>query len=413
MARQTDRETVFAVETAPIVFGAGASKETGFHLRRLGVRRALLVSDPHIVEVGITERVRAAVAELGIDTEVYAAARVEPDEQSLLDVIAAAREGGYDGFVGVGGGSSIDTAKVAALFATHEGELLDYVNMPVGLGRPVPGPLLPLVAVPTTAGTGTEATAAAVVDLQHGGKNGISHRYLRPRVGIVDPLLTLDLPPMVTASCGLDVVCHAVESYTARPFTSRERTSPDERPTYQGSNPISDVWCRRAIEAGGRFLRRAVADGHDEEARTEMMLAATMAGVGFGNSGVHIPHACAYPIASLRHAWTPAGYPDPYPFVPHGFSVAVTGPAAFRFTEESHPERHREAARLLDGEDLSEAFAALLRDLGAPTSLAELGYGEADLPALAAETLRQERLLATSPRAVTQADVEGILRASL
>jgi alcohol dehydrogenase class IV len=407
-------ETVFSVETAPVVFGPGASQETGFHLRRLGVTRALLVSDPHVVEVGITERVRAAIAELGIETEVYGRARVEPDEGSLLDAIAAAREGGFDGFVGVGGGSSIDTAKVAALFATHGGELLDYVNRPVGLAKPPPGPLLPLVAVPTTAGTGSEATAVAVLDLPRlGGKNGISHRYLRPRVGIVDPLLTLDLPPAVTASCGLDVVCHAVESYTARPYTSRERTLPDERPTYQGSNPISDVWCRRAIEAGGRFLRRAVADGHDLEARTEMMLAATMAGIGFGNSGVHIPHACAYPVASLRHVWTPAGYPDAYPFVPHGFAVAVTAPASFRFTEEALPERHREAGRLLGGEDLAETFAALMRDVGAPTSLRELGYGEDDLPALAAETLRQERVLATSPRPVTQADVEGILRESL
>jgi hydroxyacid-oxoacid transhydrogenase len=409
----SEKESVFSIETAPIVFGPGASQETGFHLRRLGVRRAMLVSDPYIVEVGITERVRAAIAELGIDTEVYGKARVEPDEQSLLDVIAAAREGGYDGFVGIGGGSSVDTAKVAALFATHGGELLDYVNMPVGLGKPIPGPLLPLVAVPTTAGTGTEATAAAVMDLTRAGKNAISHRYLRPRIGIVDPLLTLDLPPMVTASCGLDVVCHAVESYTALPFTSRLRSSPDERPTYQGANPISDVWCRRAIEAGARFLRRAVADGGDEEARTEMMLASTMAGIGFGNSGVHIPHACSYPIASLRHAWTPSGYPNAYPFLPHGFSVAITAPAAFQFTEESGPERHREAANLLGGEDLAEAFAALLQDIGAPTSLAEIGYGEPDLPTLAAETLRQERLLATSPRAVTREDIEGILRASL
>jgi alcohol dehydrogenase class IV len=408
-----ETESVFSIETAPIVFGAGASRETGFHLRRLGVRRAMLVSDPYIVDIGITERVRVAIAELGIDTEVYGQARVEPDEQSLLDVIAAAREGGFDGFVGVGGGSSIDTAKVAALFATHEGELLDYVNMPAGLGKPVPGPLLPLVAVPTTAGTGSETTAAAVLDLPRAGKNAISHRFLRPRVGIVDPLLTLDLPPAVTASSGLDVVCHAIESYTALPFTSRRRTSPDERPTYQGANPISDGWCRRAIEAGGRFLRRAVADGHDEEARTEMMLASTVAGIGFGNSGVHIPHACSYPIASLRHAWTPSGYPNAHAFVPHGFAVAITAPAAFRFTEEANPERHREAAELLGGEDLAEAFESLMRDIGAPTSLAELGYGETDLPTLAAETLRQERLLATTPRAVTQADVEGILRASL
>ena len=133
-------ETVFTIESTPIVFGAGAATETGFHLRRLGVRRVMLVSDPHVVELGITERVRAAVAELGIDTEVFAGARVEPSEESALEAIAAARDGGFDGFVGVGGGSSLDTAKIAALVTTHGGELLDWVNRPIGEARPVPGP---------------------------------------------------------------------------------------------------------------------------------------------------------------------------------------------------------------------------------------------------------------------------------
>lgn len=407
------RETVFTVEATPIVFGPGAAAEAGYHLRRLGVRRALFVSDPHVHEVGITERVRAAVAELGIETEVFARAHVEPTEESVLEAIAAAREGGFDGFVGVGGGSSIDTAKMAALFATHGGELLDYVNRPIGEGKPPPGPLLPVVAVPTTAGTGSEATAVAVLDLAIGVKTGISHRHLRPRLGIVDPLLTLSLPPAVTASCGLDVVCHAVESYTARPFTSREKTSPDERPPYQGANPVSDIWCRKAIEAGGTYLRRAVADGSDLEARTEMMLAATLAGIGFGNAGVHIPHACSYPVASLRHTWTPSGYPDPYPFVPHGLAVAVTAPAAFRFTEAALPERHREAARLLGGEDLAETFAELMRDVGAPTSLRTLGYDESDVPALVQGALRQQRVLVSSPREAGAADLEQILRQSL
>jgi alcohol dehydrogenase class IV len=218
---------------------------------------------------------------------------------------------------------------------------------------------------------------------------------------------------MVTASCGLDVVCHAVESFTARPYTSRGRTSPDERPPYQGSNPISDMWARKAIEAGGRYLRRAVANGRDLEARSELSLAAAIAGIGFGNAGVQIPHALAYPIASLRHAWVPAGYPDPYPFVPHGFAVAVTAPAAFRFTEEALPERHREAARLLGGESLADAFAELMRDVGAPTSLATLGYEESDLPALAEGALRQQRVLATSPRPAGEAELLGILRESL
>ncbi len=409
-----ERETVFTVESVPIVFGPGAAAETGFHLRRLGVRRALLVSDPHVARIGITDRVRSAVAELGIETEVYANAHVEPTEPAVLDAIAAAREGGFDGFVGVGGGSSIDTAKAAALVATHGGDLLDYVNPPIGGGKPPPGPLLPLVAVPTTAGTGSETTAVAILDFPRlGVKTGIAHRHLRPRVGIVDPLLTLDLPPMVTAASGLDVVCHAVESFTARPYTSRERTAPDRRPTYQGSNPISDTWARAAIEAGGRYLRRAVADGHDLEARTELSLAATIAGIGFGNAGVQIPHALAYPIASLKHAWVPEGYPDPHPFVPHGFAVAVTAPACFRFTEQALPERHREAARLLGGERLAETFAGLMRDVGAPLSLSELGYEERDLAALAEGALRQQRILATSPRPVGEAELLGILRESL
>ena len=408
-------ETVFALETNPIVFGPGASQETGFHLRRFGVRRALLVSDPHVVGLGITERVRVAIAELGIETEIYGRARVEPSEESVLDAIEAAREGGYDGFVGVGGGSSIDTAKIAALFATHGGELLDYVNRPIGEAKPPPGPLLPIVAVPTTAGTGSEATGAAIVDFPRlGVKTGIAHRLLRPRVGIVDPLLTHDLPAAVTASAGLDVVCHAAESYTARPFGTREKTTPDERPLYQGANPISDLWCARALEIGGRYLRRAVDDGSDLEARSEMMLAATTAGIGFGNAGCHIPHACAYPIASLKHVWTPAGYPDPHPFVPHGFSVTVTAPAAFRFTEPALPERHREAARLLGGEDdLAATFESLMRDVGAPLTIGELGYGEDDLPALTEGAYKQQRLLVVSPREVAPPDLEAILRASL
>ncbi len=407
-------ETVFTVEATPIAFGIGASSETGFHLRRLGVRRALLVSDPHIVELGITERVRAAIAELGIETEVFGRVRVEPNEESVLDAIGAATEGGFDGFVGVGGGSSIDTAKIAALFATHGGTLLDYVNRPIGEAKPPPGPLLPVVAVPTTAGTGSEATSVAIIDFPRlGVKTGISHRHLRPRVGIIDPALTLELPAAVTASCGLDVVCHAAESYTARPFDSRERSSPDERPPYQGSNPVADIWSAKALENGGRYLRRAVHDGSDLEARSSMMLSATMAGVGFGSAGVHIPHACAYPIASLKHRWTPAGYPDPHPFVPHGFSVTVSAPAAFRFTEQASPERHREAARLLGGEDLAETVAELMRDVGAPLTLRELGYGEEDLPALAAGAAKQQRLLVVAPRAAGATELERILRDSL
>ena len=167
------KEAVFTVEATPIVYGPGAAGETGFHLARLGVTKALIVSDPHVASLGITQLVREAIGERDIATDVFAKARVEPNESSMLEAIAFAREGGYDGFVGVGGGSSIDTAKVAALFATHGGELLDYVNKPIGEAKAPPGPLLPLAAVPTTAGTGSEATSVAIIDFRAArGKDG-------------------------------------------------------------------------------------------------------------------------------------------------------------------------------------------------------------------------------------------------
>jgi hydroxyacid-oxoacid transhydrogenase len=408
-------ETIFTLDATSIVYGPGAADETGFHLRRLGVSRALVVSDPHIVSLGITERVLDVVTAAGIDAVVFDGVHVEPNEESALEAIGFARDGGFDGFVGVGGGSSIDTAKIAALFATHPGELLDYVNKPIGGGKPPPGPLLPVAAVPTTSGTGSEATSVAIVDFPRlGVKTGISHRELRPRLGIVDPLLTASLPAAVTASAGLDVVCHAAESYTTRPYTSRPRSSPAERPPYQGANPISDVWSGRALELGGRYLRRAVGDPTDTEARGAMMLAATLAGIGFGSAGVHVPHACAYPIASLKHEWTPPGYPGAEAFVPHGFSVALTAPAAFRLTDDALPERHAEAARLLglDG-SLADAMAELMADVGAPSSLRNIGYDDADLPALVDGALQQERLLVCAPRSVSRSDLERVFSESL
>ena len=195
-------------------------------------------------------------------------------------------------------------------------------------------------------------------------KTGISHRYLRPDQAIVDPDLARSLPAEVCASAGLDVVCHAAESFISRRYDTRDRPdSPDDRPPYQGSNPVADVWSQKALEYGGRFLRRAVADADDVEARGAMMLAASMAGVGFGSAGVHIPHACAYPIAGLKHAYQPPGYPDDHPFVPHGHSVIVTSPAAFRFTYEADPERHHRVAELLTGEpaDGPEALPEAIR----------------------------------------------------
>jgi alcohol dehydrogenase class IV len=417
-----DRETVFTLEATPVKYGPGAVEDAGWEAARLGIRRALLVTDPGVAAIGIPERVRAALEAEGIAVEVYDRARVEPTLESLQDAADFARAADVDGFVSVGGGSSIDTAKVADLITTHPAPVMAYVNPPVGEGRRPDGPLRPHVAIPTTAGTGSEATTVAVLDVPDlRVKTGISHRYLRPQQAIVDPELTRSLPGPVAASTGLDVVCHAAESYLSRPYNARPRpATPDERPPYQGSNPVADVWSAKALEYGGRYLRRAVADAEDLEARGAMMLAATMAGVGFGSAGVHIPHACAYPIAGLRHEYRPPGYPDDHPFVPHGFSVIVTAPAAFRFTYEAAPERHHHVAELLAGgpaepgpNALADALLALMRDVGAPAGIAELGYGEDDVEDLVAGARRQQRLLAVAPREPSDDDLAAILRASL
>jgi alcohol dehydrogenase class IV len=418
-----EHETVFTLEATPIKFGPGAVADAGWELKRLGVTRALLVTDPGVAALGHPDRVRAAIEREGIEVVLYDRARVEPTLDSLQDAADFAKDAGVDGFVSVGGGSSIDTAKVADLITTHPAAVMDYVNPPVGEGRKPPSPLKPHLAIPTTSGTGAEATTVAVLDVpDQKVKTGISHRYLRPAQGIVDPELVRTLPAEVTSSTGLDVVCHAAESYLSKPYDTRERPeSPDDRPPYQGANPVADVWSAKALEYGGRFLRRAVADPDDLEARGAMMLAASMAGVGFGSAGVHIPHACAYPIAALKHSYQPAGYPDDHPFVPHGHSVIVTAPAAFRFTYEAAPERHHQVAELLAGgpiedagpDTLPDVLRELMRDVGAPNGIAALGYTEDDVPALVEGALKQQRLLVISPREVAAEDLGRILNASM
>ena len=413
-------ETVFTVEATPVKYGPGSVDEAGWELARLGVKRALLVTDPRVAAAGHPDRVRAAVEAEGIEVVVYDRAHVEPTIDSLQEAADFARDAGVDGFVSVGGGSSMDTAKVASLVLTHPAPVMEYVNPPVGGGRKPPGPLLPHLAIPTTPGSGSEATTVAVLDLPElKVKSGISHRYLRPSQAVVDPELTRTLAGEVVASAGLDVICHAAESFLSKPYTSRPRPdSPGERPPYQGSNPVADLWSARALENGGRFLRRAVADADDVEARGAMMLSATLAGIGFGSAGVHIPHACAYPIAGLKHDYRPAGYPDDHGFVPHGLSVIVTSPAAFRFTYEAAPERHDHVAALLGSEEtgpeaLPNALRALMRDVGAPESIAAFGYGEDDVPALVEGAQKQARLLAIAPREPSDDDLATILRASL
>lgn len=418
-------ETVFLLETSPIKFGLGATDELGHDARRFGLKRALIITDRNLMAVGLPDRVRALLDEEGVKAEIFDGVHVEPTVHSIGEAVGFASGRGFDGFIAVGGGSAIDTAKAVNVLTSYPAPLLGYINKPIGGGLAVPGPLKPLIAVPTTAGTGSETTAVAVVhvtDLRV--KAGISHRLLRPSLGVVDPLNSLTAPPEVTAAAGADILTHALESYTTRPYDARPKHHPAERPIYVGANPISDLWSEKAIEYVGRYLRRAVLNGQDLEARWHLALAATYAGIGFGNAGVHIPHACAYPIAGLVRRYVPPGYRTEEPLVPHGVSVIVTAPAAFRFTYPSCPERHLRAAELMglrtpdltavDGaEALPRALVALMRDVGIANGLETLGYTEADIAALIEATLKQPRLLAGAPRSVGAPELERILREAM
>ena len=418
-------ETVFVMEASPIKFGLGATDEIAYDVRRLGLKRVLIVTDHHIGELGLPDRIRLLLEEEGIKADVYDGVEIEPTDRSMEEAAEYARQRELDGLIAVGGGSALDTCKAVNLLTTYPAPLLDYINQPVGRGRPVPGPLKPLIAVPTTAGTGSETTAVAVTHvLAHHVKAGVSHRLLRPALGIVHPLNTLTAPPEVTAAAGCDILTHAIESYTTRPYNARAKHHPPDRPAYIGANPASDIWCEKAIEYVGRYLRRGVLSGLDLEARVHLALAANYAGVGFGNAGVHIPHALAYPIAGLVRDYVPSGYRTSHPLVPHGISVVVTAPATFRFTYATSPERHLRAAELMGvstaglsereaREALPNALLALMRDVGVPNGLDALGYGERDIPSLLEGTLKQPRLLSGAPRAVGSAEITAILLESL
>ncbi|GGL38926.1 iron-containing alcohol dehydrogenase [Phycicoccus endophyticus] len=417
-------ESIFTYGAPQLKFGHGAADEIGYDLSLTGARRVLVITDPGVAATGTPQRVAEQMARFGIEAVTYEGAHVEPTDESLRDAIDFARENGpWDGFVAVGGGTSIDTAKAVDLLTTNPGELMDYINVPVGAGRAPTHPLAPLVAVPTTTGTGSESTTICVLDvLELKVKTGISHSRLRPTLAVIDPAVTLTQPAGVTASSGMDILCHALESWTARPYTSYEHKKPEERVPYCGSNPISDMWSEKAMRLLAPTFRRAVRDGEDEEARGAMSLAATFAGMGFGNAGVHVPHANAYPIAGRVKDFRPADYPQEEAMVPHGMSVALTAPEAFRFTFEADPDRHVQAARMLEpdcamtddpADLLPEVLTRLMRDIGIPNGIGAVGYDDGDVDDLVEGSLKQQRLLATAPREVGAEDLAGIFRRSM
>lgn len=425
MAEPAERETVFTYAAPGLKFGPGASAEIGFdllqHLQHTA-RRVLLITDPGVAATGHPARIADQIRDQGMAVTIYAEAHVEPTDESMEHAVAFARaEGPFDAIVAVGGGSAIDTAKAVNLLTSNPGELTDYLNAPVGRARAPEQPLLPLVAVPTTTGTGSESTTICVLDvLSLKVKTGISHARLRPTLAVVDPRLTLTQPAQVTAAAGMDIVCHALESYTARWYADQPAKAAGQRVPYCGANPIADLWAEKALGLIAGAFRAAVAHGDDAEAREQMALAATFAGLGFGNAGVHVPHANAYPIAGRVRQFRPAGYPQDAPLVPHGMAVSLTAPAAFAFTFEAAPERHLRAARLLDPSAAGDGpgllpgvLTALMRDVGIPPGLHAVGYDEGDVDDLVEGSLRQQRLLATAPREVTAEDLDGVFRASM
>lgn len=422
---ESDAETIFTWGAPPLKFGIGASDEIGYDLKQYGVSRVLVITDPGVAASGVTHRIIDALRRYDVVAELFDGVHVEPTDDSMNKAIEyAAAQGPWDGFVAVGGGSSIDTAKAVNLLTTFPGELGDYLNAPIGRAQVPPGQLKPLIAVPTTAGTGSESTAMCVLDvLSMRVKTGISHWRLRPTMAVVDPALTMSLPPEVTAAAGMDIVCHAAESYTAKPFSSYSKKRPEERVTYCGSNPVSNLWCERALTLLAGAFRRAVSHGaEDQQARVDMMQAATFAGMGFGNAGVHIPHANAYPIAGQVKNFRPNGYPGDEPMVPHGMAVSLTAPEAFRFSFDAAPERHLRVAALLGPEvavqsdpreQLPTVLTGLMRDIGIPNGIGAVGFSESDIPDLVPGVMKQQRLLSTCPKEPTEEDIAGILTRSI
>jgi hydroxyacid-oxoacid transhydrogenase len=412
-----------AFETAfsSVRFGVGVTREVGMDLADLGVRRTLVLTDRTISRLKPVEIVLESLAANGVEAVLYDRVQVEPTDRAFLDAIEFASSVRADAFVAVGGGSTIDTAKAVNLYTSYPpADFLDYVNRPVGKGLAVPGVLKPLMAVPTTAGTGSETTGVSVFDVTSlRVKTGIANRRLKPTLGFLDPANTRTMPPQVAASSGLDILCHAVESYTALPYPERPRPErPAQRPAYQGANPVSDVWSLQALRMVAQFLVRAVEDPADDEARANMLLAASYAGVGFGNAGVHLPHAMSYPVSGNVRTYRAPGYDTDHALIPHGFSVILNAPAAFRFTAPANPGRHLDAAQSLGvdisrsrledaGRILADCITGFMQRLNTPNGLREVGYTSSDIPALVDGTLVQERLTTLAPR---QASPEMLAR---
>ena len=419
-------EYAFELASSSIRFGRSVTREVGMDLSEMNAKRAMVLTDPNLARLSPVATVLESLRDNQISFTLFDRVRVEPTDVSFREAIDFAMQGDFDAFVAVGGGSTMDTAKAANLYSTYPADFLEYVNAPIGKGRPVPGPLKPLIAIPTTAGTGSETTGVAIFDYTKlHAKTGIAHRRLKPTLGILDPENTRSMPPQVAVTSGFDVMSHAVESFTALPFHRRPRPErPVLRPAYQGSNPISDVWSLEALRWVAKYLVRAVEDPSDDEAREKMLLAASYAGVGFGNAGVHLPHGMSYPVSGMVRDFRPEGFLVDHPIVPHGMSVILNAPAVFRFTGDACPDRHLVAAEILGadvsrakpedaGKILSDRIVAMMQRLKVPNGLRAIGYDKSDIPALVQGTLPQARVTKLSPRPVDESHLASLFEQAM
>ncbi len=400
------QRTVWSFHTAQqILFGRGAAAQLGEVVRRLGARRVLVVTDPILLKAGLIDEVHAPLSEEGVAVEIFSEGEPEPSLDAADKCIALARQVKPDALLGLGGGSNMDLAKITATLLAHGGSPRDYIG-----DDKVPGPIFPLICVPTTAGTGSEVSAASVLtDSANHVKVGILSNTMRPRVALVDPLLTVSCPPKVTADSGIDALTHAIEAFTAVDNETFP-LPPGERTVYQGRHPMGDLLAEKAIAQVGKYLRRAVANGNDLEAREGMALGALLAGMSFSNVGVAAVHALEYPIGGAVHC-------------SHGAGNGLLLPAVMRFNLPARRPQFVEIARLL-GEDLaglSEQQAAeravtaverLRDDIGIPRRLRDLGLAEGQLRALAEKAFGIRRILRVNPRPVTVDDLEAIYRAA-
>lgn len=372
-----------------LVCGAGSALQLARQCSRLGVERPLLVTDPGLVSIGLVQPVARALESAGITPVLFDQVREDPPESTVLEAVDAARSAGVDGVLAVGGGSSMDVAKVVAVLLAGDQPLADLYGV-----DQVRGPRLPLVLVPTTAGTGSEVTPVAIVTTGETTKAGVSSAVLLPDVAVLDAELTLGLPPAVTAMTGIDAMVHAIEAYTTR----------------HKKNPLSDYLARQALVLLSRNIRTAVSDGGNLEAREHMLLGASLAGQAFANAPVAAVHALAYPVGGHYH-------------IPHGLSNSLVLPSVLEFNRAAAVELYAELAELVAGKPVAGSaeaktatFIQALRDLidevALPATLEQAGVPEDDLEMLAEDAMLQQRLLVNNPRDVEYDDALAIYRAA-